>query len=305
MDVIGIGAINMDFIMKIPRLPGKDDEVFATEFYRRFGGSAANFAVGCARLGLKTGFIGKIGYDDFGDELLYAFKEEGVDTTHVMQIEEHTGIVTVWVYEKGERSMVAYCGANAHIEPEDIDEDYIKGARHIHITSIEGPRAIEALIRAKKIAKENGVSVSIDPGCIFAEKGLDTLQPLINGVDILMPNRLEAERLSGEKELDEIVKKLYPLVDILVIKLSDKGCFVKNDSVETLVPAYKNRPVDTTGAGDAFAAGFIYGYLKGYDLKKCAEIANKCAALNIGVSGAREGMPTLRQLLEFQGEPNL
>jgi len=301
MDVMALGATNMDLIMRVPRLPGPDDEVVASSFSRIPGGSASNFAVGCARLGLHTGIISRVGKDSFGNTLIKAFAEEGVDTSHIISEGPTSGTLFAFVDSKGERTMSVFSGANAFISPADIDENYIKQSRLLHITSLHGPKCLDALLEAKSIAKKNKVLVSIDPGCILAELG-EELFPLLEGVDILLPSRLEAKMMTGESDPLIAADKLSKFSDLVVLKLGSDGCLIRTKTKEELIPAFKSTPVDTLGAGDAFSSAFIYGLLNKKDPIGCARLANASAAIKIMSEGGRAGLPSKSQLLEFVGK---
>ena len=295
-DVIGFGALNVDKLFKVNRIAHEDEESFVKGFAETCGGSAANTMVGLARLGLKVGFIGKVANDREGKLLIEDFKKEGVDTSGIIVAKEgHSGIVMGFVDEKGERALYVAPGVNDQIEFEEIDMEYMEKAKFLHLTSFVGQKPFETQKKAiKEISEE--VCVSFDPGTLYARKGLGKLKPILQRTFVVMPSSEELEMITG-KDYREAAKILFNLgVSIVAVKLGGKGCYVTDGKEEYFIEPFKVEVVDTTGAGDAFDAGFLYGLLKGKDLYECGKLGNFVASRCIMKMGARTGLPTISEI---------
>jgi len=299
-DVIGFGALNVDKLYRVNKIAREDEESFVLNFQEASGGSAANTMVSLARLGLKTGYIGKVANDFGGKLLLKDFKREGVDTSGIILTPDgRSGVVTGYVDIKGQRALYVDPGVNDTLEFEEISLEYATQAEFLHLTSFVGERPFKA---QNKLVKElPKIRVSLDPGEIYARKGLSTLKTLIERSFVVFPNEGEVRMISGKelKEGSEILLKKG--AGIVAVKLGEKGCYVTDGKESHLVKPYQTRVVDTTGAGDAFCAGFLYGLIQGKDLYMCAMLGNFVASHCITKIGARTGLPRLPELrkLEF------
>ena len=296
-DVLTIGAANTDFFFNVKTLPAVDEEVEAGSIDKKLGGSAANFAVGCSKLNLKTSFLGCIGLDSEGDELMQEFKNSGVDVSFVKRLKARTGRFVVMVDEDANKKMTVFVGANNLLSKKMIPVKAIKSAKFLHITSLSSDSAFEALLFAKTIAKENGLLVSIDPGHILSEMGLEKLHDLLEGVDFIFPSKLGLEKLTGFADVETACSTLSGLVKTIVVTLGNEGCFVYSGGKGFLVKPSNAQVLDTTGAGDAFAAAFVYGVLKDKSLRESAVLANKAAGISIGGKGARSAQVFEKDLL--------
>jgi len=133
--------------------------------------------------------------------------------------------------------------------------------------------------------------ISFDPGIIYAQRGIDELKPILTHVDILLLNKTEIEELTGLNYRDGASELISMGISVVVVKLGEDGCYITDGSKEIAVPSFKVEVVDTTGAGDAFNAGFLYGFLKGKDLEECGRLGNLVASRCIQKLGARAGLP--------------
>jgi len=295
-DVVGFGALNIDKLFKVNKIAHEDEESFVKDFTETCGGSAANTIVGLARLGLKTGFIGKVANDREGKLLLEDFKKEEVDTSGIIVAEKgHSGIVMGFVDEMGERALYVAPGVNNQIEFKEISLEYIEKSKFLHLTSFVGQKPFETQKKALKEISEE-VHVSFDPGTLYARKGLEKLKPILEKTFIVFPSSEELKTITG-KDYKEAVKILFSLgVSIVAVKLGGKGCYVTDGREEYLIEPFKVEVVDTTGAGDAFNAGFLYGLLRSRDLYKCGKLGNFVASRCIMKMGARTGLPTISEI---------
>ncbi len=294
-NVIGFGALNVDKLYKVNKIAREDQESFVLDFQEAPGGSAANTIACLARLGLRTGYIGKVANDSEGRLLLKDFLKEKVDTRGIIIAPSgRSGVVTGFVDMNGQRALYVDSGVNDALEFEEISLEYASQAEFLHLTSFVGEKPFKAQNRlVKKLSK---IKVSLDPGEIYARKGLSTLKVLIERSFVVFPNENEVRLLTG-KELKEGSKILIDKgAEIVAVKLGEKGCYVTDGKESHLVKPYPTKVVDTTGAGDAFCAGFLYGLIKGKDLYTCAKLGNFVASRCITKIGARTGLPTQKDL---------
>ncbi|MEM3788991.1 MAG: carbohydrate kinase family protein, partial [Candidatus Bathyarchaeia archaeon] len=226
-DVIGFGALNVDKLYKVNKIAGPEEEGFIKGFEEACGGSAANTIVGLARLGCKVGFIGKVANDREGKMLLEDFRKEGVDTRGVIRAKEgRSGTVMGFVDEKGERALYVDPGVNDTISFEEIDVKYACRARFLHLTSFVGDKSFEAQKRLVEALPED-VKVSMDPGELYARRGVKTLNPILKKTFVFMPNSLELALLTGINDYVKGAEKLLELgVKIVAVKLAGRGCYV-------------------------------------------------------------------------------
>ncbi len=299
LDLVGFGALNLDKLYRVDKIAGSGEERFITGYSEAAGGSAANTVVGLARLGNHVGYVGKVGSDLEGRLLLKSFADENVDTGGVTVSKEgRSGVVIGFVDKKGERTLYVDPGVNNTLCLEEIDEAYINGSKFLHLTSFVGERPFEA--QKRLLRKLPDIRVSFDPGELYARRGLAALRPILRLSFVVFPNENELKILTG-KRYKEGAKTLIEIgANIVAVKLGEKGCYITDGKEEFLVEAYKVRVVDTTGAGDAFCAGFIHGLLQGMSLDACGRIANFVASRKIEKTGAREGLPTLADLQKIQ-----
>jgi len=296
-DVIGFGALNVDKIYRVPKIASEEEETFVYDFQEAAGGSAANTIVGLARLGLRTGFIGKVANDHEGQLLLNDFKRESVNTDGIIVAEEgNSGVVAAYVDKKGERALYVHPSVNDSLMLEEINIKYASQALFLHLTSVD-EKPSQAQI--KLVQELPNVKVSLDPGQIYARKGLAKLKPLIKRSFVALPSEAELKILTGKGWKEGVKILLKEGVSIVAVKLGEQGCYVTDGKEAHLIEPFKVKVVDTTGAGDAFSAGFLYGLVKGKDLYECGRLGNFMASRCIRKVGARTGLPRLSDLKDI------
>jgi|Deesub1362A_J573_1020465.scaffolds.fasta_scaffold00016_159 ribokinase len=289
MEVIGIGALNVDKLFFVERIAGAGDEVPVNRWVRAPGGSAANTIIGLARLGVKTGFIGNVGYDDDGTYLLNDMEKENVDTGGIKRIKGSTGIILGFVDKKGERALYAYPGVNNTVEISPDILEYAKKAKMLHLSSFVGERAYEA---QRRLLKElSDIEISFAPGALYVRKKIKALELMIRKSSVIFLNKSEVEILTGKEYKKGVYELLKKGAGIVAVTLGEAGCYIADNRENHRINAYKTQVVDTTGAGDAFAAGFLYGYLRGKTLIECGKLGNWVASRCISRVGARSGLP--------------
>ncbi len=296
-DAVGFGALNLDKLYCVNKIAGEEEESFIVSFNESCGGSAANTMVGLSRLGLKTGFIGKVSQDREGKLLLLDFKKEGVDTNGIIVSKDgKSGIVLGFVDPDGQRALYVDPGVNDLIESNEVKIEYIKNCKVLHLTSFVG----ESIKAQKDLINEisEDIIISLDPGRIYAERGVDYIKDILERTNIILLNEGELKFLTRkEYTYVEGVKTLLEYgISVVALKLGDKGCYVTNGKESYLIKPFRVKSIDTTGAGDAFNAGFLYGFIKGRKLKECGRFGNFVASCCIKEFGARSGLPEISKL---------
>ena len=300
-DAVGFGALNVDKLFKVNCVVGPDCEGFVTGFEEACGGSAANTMVGLARLGCRTGFIGKVADDKEGQLLTRHFQEEGVDAKGIVTVKVgRSGTVMGFIDGKGNRALFVDPGVNDTIMPEEIKKEYVRQTEFLHLASFVGQNSFQTQIRLVE-SLPMGVKVSFDPGEIYAGKGLKALEPILNRTYVFMPSARELQMLGGKADYKENAEFMIGKgVRIVAVKMGNKGCYVTDGKESHRIEAFKVKVVDTTGAGDAFCAGFLYGLLKKKNLAECGKIGNFVASRCVMSMGARTGLPKLEDLVEHK-----
>lgn len=296
-DVVGFGALNVDMLFKVDRLAGAEEESFIEEYTEACGGSAANTVVGLARLGCKTGFIGKVANDREGKLQIDCFSNEGVDTSGIIQAKQgKSGSVLGFVDKKGARTLYINSGVNDSIEPRELKWDYVSQTKFLHLSSFVAEKSFRT---QKKLlgSLPSDIKISFDPGSVYAQKGFVAIEPIIRSSYVLMPNAVELELLTGETDYCKGADLMIEVgVKIVAVKLGSKGCYVTDGRERLRIEPFKVKVVDTTGAGDAFCAGFLYGLINNKSLSECGRLANFVASRCIMEMGARAGLPYAKDL---------
>jgi ribokinase len=294
-DAVGFGALNLDKLFKVNMIAKEEEEGSVLGFKESAGGSAANTVVGLARLELKTGFIGKVAADREGNFLLDEFRKEGVDVNGIAVSERgRSGMVMGFINPKGDRALYVDPGVNDQIGFNDINLDYVSGTKFLHLSSFVGEKPFKA--QNQLIEQLSSVKISFDPGAIYARKGLEVLKPIIKKSYVMFPNGIEVKLLTGQDYKEGAATFIKLGADLVAVKLGKRGCYVTDGKQSHLIEAYKVEVVDTTGAGDAFCAGFLYGLIKQKDMYECGKLGNFVASRCISKMGARTGLPKLEDL---------
>lgn len=250
------------------------------------GGSASNAIIGMARLGLEAGFLGKIGRDEYGKYFKEDLLKNGV-TPHLTEVDLTSGIATTFISKDGERTFGTYLGAAAQVAPEDLSREDFEGYEYFYI---EGylVQNLDLIRRAIVLAKEAGAKIILDLASYNVVEGnLAFLQEIIpEYVDILFANEEEAFAFTSQKA-EEAVAVLASLVEIAIVKEGASGSWIQQGCDKLHVPALKVNCVDTTGAGDLYAAGFLYGLLSGKSLYASGEYGTLLAGHVIQGVGAK------------------
>lgn len=286
---------------------------YVHHFTKSIAGAESNVAIALARLGHTAGWFSKLGNDEFGRYIQSVVRGEGVDVSRVVfDPNEYTGLVFKERFAHVNPNIYYYRKASAasQIGVDDIDETYIATAKILHITGITpalSKKTREAVYHAIDIAKKNNVVVSFDPNIRLKlwsiDEAKEVLLDIAKKADIVFPG-IDEGRLLLEKENHEDITDAFLNMGckIVATKIGKKGCFVASHDERIFVEGYViEKPEDTVGAGDGFAAGFLSGFLEGKSLLDSAKLANAIGAMATLVKGDIEGFPTLSQVNQFMG----
>lgn len=306
LDVVGLGEICVDYVIRVKEFPQPDEKIFMLNSSTFAGGVTANFVVAISRLGGKAGFIGGVGEDSYGSFLIDTLRREGVDISCLKVYgERRTAVNFLLVNDVGEKVIIQDPNLLENVPGEEyIDSrvaSYIKDSKVLHTTAIK----FEPTLKAVKIARDGGVTVSFDmEKHVVDTYGWDRLVELLRYTDILMPNKLGLRTLTGRGDLLDAARQLLDKGPrLVVVTMGGEGSIAVTTSKVVRVPAFKIKPVDTTGAGDAFNAAFIYAHvIKGLDLEESSIFANAAAAIKCLKMGAQSGLPKLEDVMRFLEE---
>ncbi len=288
IEVIGFGALNCDTICKVERIPSPGQEVGVISVERAPGGSAANTIVALARLGVKTGFLGVIGNDETGELLLNALKNEKVDVQGIDRLKGNTGSALAFVDASGERTIYVLPSVNDGYSTANCG--YVRQAEMLHISSFMHTPQLHLQVKCADRANAQGMKLSFSPGNAYAVLGLEGLSPLIRRASFVFLNHEEAQALTGSSYTDGVESLLRLGARTVAVTLGTEGCYVATRAEHVVVPAFKTIVRDTIGAGDAFAAGFLYGQLKKGSLYLSGLYGNYLASKCVAEFGARRGL---------------
>jgi len=269
LDVLALGTCNIDFLMNVPRFAVADDEVDTEQLNITLGGSAANFAMKTSQLGLNTGIMARIGKDNFGGFINSSFKKKNINTERLVPINEKTGMAFIAVDKLGERSIYTYMGANSKFELLKPDIELIKTSKILHLTGMY----IEIVEEASKHAN----ILSFNPGALLASFGMNKMESILARTDILFLNEKEVGLLTNENYPSGARLLVDAGVKMVVVTLGKSGSKLFTKDQEIHQPSNTIKPLDTTGAGDSFAAGFINGFFRKSELKSCLKEGNNMA----------------------------
>ncbi|SER82451.1 ribokinase [Salipaludibacillus aurantiacus] len=291
--IVVIGSLNMDLVTEVNHLVKPGETLSATSFSALPGGKGANQAAAAGKLGADVHMVGKIGADDYGDELLKSLKQASVATDGI-QIEKNgspSGMAFIQVSSTGENSIVLVNGANNNFRPHDLDA--IRGVieqGEIIILQLEVP--FETVVMAIDLAKELGKKVILNPAPARYLPG-----ELLKKIDLIIPNEIELETLTGLPAKTE--NNIYTAANRLlasgagkvIVTAGDRGCYCVGEGTREHIPSEKVKALDTTAAGDSFIGAVAAGLSEGLTERKAIDLAVKAAAVTVTRKGAQPSLP--------------
>jgi sugar/nucleoside kinase (ribokinase family) len=300
-DVLVAGEINPDLILTDPFLDPKfgQQEILVDDVNLTIGSSSAIYACGVARLGLKVAIVGIAGDDEFGDIMKRLLQKRDVDTSHVIiDAKLKTGL-SVILNRKDDRAILTYLGAIAALQAEMITDELLQQCKHLHVASYFLQNALRpGLPKLFKRAKNLGLSISLDTNWDPTESWAG-LNEILSLVDIFLPNNDELLSLTQKESIEEALSYVSGIVPMVVVKMGANGAVACGNGEKIKVESIRiDNIADTVGAGDSFNAGFTYGFLMGWDLKKTLQLAVACGSLSLRQHGGTEAQPNIREALQ-------
>ncbi len=307
MSIIALGSINMDLVVRVPRLPGAGETLVGHEFFSAFGGKGANQAVAATKLGTTATFIGRVGGDDFGQTLRIALAAAGVNIT-ALAVDEtiHSGVASIVVSERGENTIACAAGANGNVGHAEVERlQALLPQTKLVLLELGVP--IAAVLAAAQAAQAAGVPVLLDPAPALAPDAVPAeLYPLL---DFMTPNEVEAGQLVGFPVVDQASAERAALilrdrgVKTVLITLGEQGVLCMSQLESFAFPSIPTPVVDTVAAGDAFNGALAVALTQGRPLREAVHWGNVAGALAVSKAGAQASLPdraAFEALLEQQ-----
>jgi fructokinase len=310
LDVVSLGELLVEFVRRerdvMHTVPGDYVGPFPS-------GAPAITIDSCARLGLRSGFIGVVGADDFGEMLVLKLKSDGVDTSRI-RVDEGSATAMAFVAYRSDGSrrfvFTLKSSASARLSLVDVDPEYVAKARVLHIsgsTMYISKSSREACMRAVEVVKGSNTIITLDPNIRLELESLErireVMREVIRHVNILLVGEDELLMITGVNDISLAIRRTFEWgldMEMVVVKKGKRGSLAVTSHGEAVeVPAFPVREVDPTGAGDVFNAAFIYGVLKNWKLDKILLFANAAGAIKVGKVGPMEGPKSYNEVVEF------
>ncbi len=292
-DVIGFGTNAVDYLIQVPEYPAFNSKIELTDYTQAAGGEVATSMAGLRRLGLKTSYIGRFGSDASGDFGMRSLRDEGVDLQYAEQIDgARTQIAFILIDERnGERTVIWQRDEKLSYDAAEAPLEAVGRTKVLHFT----PHDVKACLAMGKRAKETGVVVSVDIDNLF-----EGVQELLSYVDIFIASADFPKKLFGTNDRREALREIKSLFGcgIVGVTLGEAGSILLcgDTFIETPGFAVPGGCRDTTGAGDSFRVGLLYGLINGESVEESAKMANAVAALKCRAVGARTALPNIEEL---------
>lgn len=300
MSIVVFGSINMDLVARTPRLPSPGETITGKVFQTFPGGKGANQAVACSRLGANTFMVGRVGDDEFGENLKEELEKAGVDHENVIvDTNTSSGVALIAVEDSAENFIIVIPGANGKVDDQDLKRlNAVLTRSEVLLLQLEIP--LEMVGAAAKLAKENNVQVILDPAP--AQVLSEEIYPLL---DIITPNEIETELLVGfPLETKEDAAKAAKILrdrgaSNVIIKMGSRGAFALMGDQEEFFKPYQVATVDTVAAGDAFNGALAVALSEHLPVEKAIQWGMAGGALSVTKKGAQSAMPERNELNEL------
>ena len=294
-DVLVVGELNVDLILnKIESLPEIGKEVIAQEMVQTLGSSSAIFANNICVLGTEVAFLGKVGKDSFSALITSSLSQGGVDISNIIKTPHFLTGLTVAMNYGHDRAMVTYPGAMNDLRIQDIQDEVLKSASHMHLSSIFLQEGLKPdVISLFKRAKELGKTTSFDPQWDPHEKWDIDLKSLLPYVDVFLPNANELMQFTSKSAIEDAISAIKSFCNVVVVKNGVNGAIMWDKTEIVMQKAFLNEAIiDAIGAGDSFNAGFIYNYTNKKSLPECLEFGALSGAINTTGAGGTSAFKT-------------
>ena len=298
-----VGELNVDIIATgMDGLPVLGQENLAEDIHLCPGSSSGITASGLARLGNDVSFFGKVGIDEFGAFMLDELGGRGIDMSNVIRDSNIRTGITISLAVEGDRAMATYLGSIAALTIDDIDFTKLAGADHVHVASYYLQRGLHGSYRDLFTrAKESGLTTSLDTGWDDTEQWDDGIFETLDAVDVFLPNETETCHITKKADPREALDVLAEHVNVVAVKCGAKGSIVRWNGEFYQDGGFPIEPIDTTGAGDTFNAGFLHAYLSGWEQDRALAFANACGAMSALAPGGYAGQPSVDETEKFVG----
>lgn len=299
-DLLVAGEINPDLILSGPLALrfGQSEEVVESAVLA-VGSSSVILACGATRLGLRVAFVGVCGDDLFGRFMLGEMSRRGIDVSHVrVDPGGRTGLSVILRRER-DHTILTYPGLIGALRAEDVSDDLLGQARHLHVSSLFLQTALRPglpslFARARAAGLSTSLDTNWDPS--GAWRGVHQLLPL---VDVFLPNEAEAQAITGADSAEEAAEMLSRVCRTVAVKMGGRGALARSGQQLVRVSPPDVIVVDTVGAGDTFDAGFLYGFLHGWPLEQALRLATVCGSLSTRAAGGTAAQPTLAEAMVY------
>ncbi len=299
-DVLVIGEINVDLILQAEEItPVFGQEKLVEDCTLTMGSSSVIAACGMAQLGLRTAFFGRVGDDEFGRFMLREMGARGVDVSPVIVDPAVKTGITVSLSTPRDRAMLTFLGGSIDgVEASDVPTELLERTRHVHVGSFFLQTRLQpGLADLFARAHARGITTSLDVGWDVHERWNGGLWDVLSHVDVFLPNELEATHITGLDDVEAALERLAQRASVVTVKLGVQGAIARRGEEVARAPALSVTVVDTTGAGDSFNAGFIYGFLHGWPLALMVRMGTACGSLSTRRAGGTTGQPTRDEAL--------
>jgi sugar/nucleoside kinase (ribokinase family) len=303
LDLLVLGDVNPDLVLSDASMEVTfgQAETLVDGAELTIGGSGAIMACAAARLGLRTALVGLVGPDQFGEFMLRAVSERGVDVSGMVVSDEVRTGLTVVLTRPDDRAILTFPGAIAAMTADQVDAGLLARARHVHVSSFFLQTALApGLADVLRSARAGGATTSVDPNWDPAERWDGGLRGLLPEIDMLLPNAVEACRVAGVDDASTAAGRLAELGPLVAVKLGAEGAVAapaggSGELVRATAPQRVVDPVDAVGAGDAFDAGLLCALLDGRPLDGALAFACACGTLSMRAAGGTAAQPTLTE----------
>jgi sugar/nucleoside kinase (ribokinase family) len=300
--VLVIGELNVDIIGSgLQTFPVLGREILAQEMALTLGSPSAILACGLAKLGVPITFISKVGKDDFGAFCLEELESKKVKTVNILKDSKLRTGITLSLNFRDDKAQVTFPGAIPHLYYKDISQKVFREHDHLHISSFflqEG--LVGSFPQIFQDAKQIGMTISLDPNSDNKNQWNSGIWKCLEYVDILLLDEMEAINIAKAKSLNRALELFAQKVPTVVIKLGSKGVLAKSRGQIVQLPAFKVRPLDTTGVGESFDAGFLFATVSGFDLRKSLLVGNAAGALStqgLGGTATQAGFEDIQRFI--------
>jgi sugar/nucleoside kinase (ribokinase family) len=301
-DLLVIGELNIDLILSGGDIKPRfgQAEQLVDDVSLMLGGSTAILACGAAVLGLKVTFASEIGQDEFGSYLLRELKQRKVDTSYISISQKVKTGITVHLSLPDDRAMLTYAGTMATFSGAGVGRDLISQARHVHMSSYFLQPGVQPFVpEIFTLAHQCGATTSLDTGWDPSEVWASGMKDVLKVTDIFLPNEREAMAISGETSSEAAMEHLAETIPLVVVKQGSHGAIACQSGIKYSIPAFPIVPVETTGAGDNFNAGFLYAYINQLPIMECLRWGAACGAMATLLPGGLAGQCPAAQVRDW------